>query len=271
MAAAKYGVATQMGNQGYSQRGARECCEIIWHGDIGDVTEVHAWTNRPARTGRRVRTSCRRKRPSRRRSIGKRGWAAAGAAPVQPRVCAAQLARVPRFRLRRDRRHGLPHPGHAQHGDAARPRPPASSASSWRARRSTRSRTAPSIRFDFPARGAHAARQGLLVRPADGAVPKFDGVPEGELIGDKDINGSLFIGDKGMVTTGCYGERYAAGAGGEDEGLQDAAAGALARSRTGEDGSAATTATGFAPARAASRRAPTSASRARSCSGCCSA
>ena len=31
-------------------------------------------------------------------------------------------------------------------------------------------------------------------------------MPEGELIGDKDINGSLFIGDKGMVTTGCYGE-----------------------------------------------------------------
>ena len=26
-------------------------------------------------------------------------------------------------------------------------------------------------------------------------------------MGDKDINGSLFIGDKGMVTTGCYGER----------------------------------------------------------------
>jgi hypothetical protein len=39
------------------------------------------------------------------------------------------------------------------------------------------------------------------------AQPKFEGVPEGELLGDKDINGSLFIGDKGMVTTGCYGER----------------------------------------------------------------
>jgi hypothetical protein len=38
-------------------------------------------------------------------------------------------------------------------------------------------------------------------------MPKFDGVPEGQLIGDKDINGSLFIGDKGMLTTGCYGER----------------------------------------------------------------
>jgi hypothetical protein len=38
-------------------------------------------------------------------------------------------------------------------------------------------------------------------------MPKFEGVPAGELIGDKDNNGSLFIGDKGMVTTGCYGER----------------------------------------------------------------
>jgi predicted dehydrogenase len=47
LAAARSGVATQMGNQGYSQVGARECCEIIWNGDIGDVTEVHAWTNRP--------------------------------------------------------------------------------------------------------------------------------------------------------------------------------------------------------------------------------
>src|SRR5579872_3618757 len=46
-AAARYGVATQMGNQGYSQPGARECCEMIWHGDIGNVSEVHAWTNRP--------------------------------------------------------------------------------------------------------------------------------------------------------------------------------------------------------------------------------
>ena len=45
--AAKYGVATQMGNQGYSNEGARQCCEMLWNGDIGDVKEVHAWTNRP--------------------------------------------------------------------------------------------------------------------------------------------------------------------------------------------------------------------------------
>ena len=42
-AAEKYKVATQMGNQGYSSGATRLACEIIWHGDIGDVTEVHAW------------------------------------------------------------------------------------------------------------------------------------------------------------------------------------------------------------------------------------
>ena len=46
-AAAKYKVATQMGNQGYSNDGARIAAEIIWSGEIGNVTEVHAWTSRP--------------------------------------------------------------------------------------------------------------------------------------------------------------------------------------------------------------------------------
>jgi hypothetical protein len=46
-AAAKYGVATQMGNQGYSNEGTRQCAEMIWGGEIGNVTEVHAWTDRP--------------------------------------------------------------------------------------------------------------------------------------------------------------------------------------------------------------------------------
>ncbi len=46
-AAAKYKVATQMGNQGYSNEGTRQCAEIIWSGEIGNVGEVHAWTDRP--------------------------------------------------------------------------------------------------------------------------------------------------------------------------------------------------------------------------------
>jgi predicted dehydrogenase len=46
-AAQKYKVASQMGNQGYSNEGTRQCAEMIWAGNIGNVTEVHAWTNRP--------------------------------------------------------------------------------------------------------------------------------------------------------------------------------------------------------------------------------
>lgn len=38
------GVATQMGNQGHSGEGIRQTCEWIWAGVIGDVREVHAWT-----------------------------------------------------------------------------------------------------------------------------------------------------------------------------------------------------------------------------------
>ncbi len=40
-------VVTQMGNQGHSKEGARLICEWIWDGAIGNVTEVHVWTNRP--------------------------------------------------------------------------------------------------------------------------------------------------------------------------------------------------------------------------------
>ena len=46
-AARKYKVVTQMGNQGHSGDGVRDICEWIWAGVIGDVEEVHAWTNRP--------------------------------------------------------------------------------------------------------------------------------------------------------------------------------------------------------------------------------
>lgn len=45
--AAKMGVVTQMGNQGTSENGLREAVEVIRSGAIGDVKEVHVWTNRP--------------------------------------------------------------------------------------------------------------------------------------------------------------------------------------------------------------------------------
>ncbi len=40
-------VATQMGNQGHSWDDARTAIEYVWAGAIGDVREVHVWTNRP--------------------------------------------------------------------------------------------------------------------------------------------------------------------------------------------------------------------------------
>ncbi|HOJ61325.1 MAG TPA: Gfo/Idh/MocA family oxidoreductase [bacterium] len=46
-AAHRYGVATQMGNQGAATDMHREVCEWIWAGLIGTVREVHSWTDRP--------------------------------------------------------------------------------------------------------------------------------------------------------------------------------------------------------------------------------
>lgn len=46
LAARKAGVATQMGNQGHSGEGIRELCEMIWSGVIGNIKEVHCWTDR---------------------------------------------------------------------------------------------------------------------------------------------------------------------------------------------------------------------------------
>jgi len=45
--AAEGKVVTQMGNQGHSLDDARKAIEYIQGGSIGDVKEVHVWTNRP--------------------------------------------------------------------------------------------------------------------------------------------------------------------------------------------------------------------------------
>ncbi len=45
--AKEMGVVTQMGNQGHGMEGGRLVNEWIWSGAIGDIREVHCWTNRP--------------------------------------------------------------------------------------------------------------------------------------------------------------------------------------------------------------------------------
>lgn len=46
-AAARYGVATQMGNQGHAMEGWRLVYEYVHCGALGDIVETHTWTDRP--------------------------------------------------------------------------------------------------------------------------------------------------------------------------------------------------------------------------------
>src|SRR5206468_3523923 len=113
LAAAKYGVATQMGNQGYSQPGAREAAEIIWRGAIGDMAcHIMGTPNMAMRLTAPTTVEC--------------------------------------IKLEGKAKYTFPY------------------------------RTA--IRFDFPARGAMPPVKVFWYDRME-AVPKFDGVPEGELIG----------------------------------------------------------------------------------------
>jgi predicted dehydrogenase len=47
VAAREAKVATQMGNQGHSSEEMRVVCEMVWSGVIGQIREVHVWTDRP--------------------------------------------------------------------------------------------------------------------------------------------------------------------------------------------------------------------------------
>ncbi len=49
--AKEYGVQTQMGNQGHSSEEIRQLVEWVDGGLLGDVTEVHAWCDRPVGGG----------------------------------------------------------------------------------------------------------------------------------------------------------------------------------------------------------------------------
>lgn len=203
-AAAKYKVATQMGNQGYSNDGARQCCEIIWNGDIGNVTEVHAWSNRPLKYWPQGPDVVLKEEPVP-ATLDWDVWL--GGAEMRP----YSPAYVPRSWR------AFPDFGCGAIGDMAchilgtanmalMLRDPISVEC---VRSEGKSQyTFPQknvIRFDFGPRGSMPPvkifwHDGSLTRPA------IEGVPEGTLLGDKDANGSLFIGDKGMVTTGTYGE-----------------------------------------------------------------
>src|ERR1051325_2689126 len=45
--ARKYGVVTQMGNQGSAENGLRRAVEVVQAGLIGPINQIHVWSNRP--------------------------------------------------------------------------------------------------------------------------------------------------------------------------------------------------------------------------------
>jgi predicted dehydrogenase len=203
--AAKYGVATQMGNQGYSNEGARQAAEIVWSGDIGQVTEVHAFSDRPGKYwvqgpdvepkpdpvpatldwdlwqgGMEPRPFSTAYIP-----IKWRGYPEFGCGAVGDMAC--HILGTPNMALKL----GDPISVECvqQEGKGKYTYPKSSI-----------------LRWDFPARGNLAP---VSVYWYDGLMnqPEIKGVPATELLGDSDINGSVFVGDKGVMTTGCYGER----------------------------------------------------------------
>ena len=259
-AAVKYKVATQMGNQGYSNEGTRQCAEMIWAGEIGAVTEVHAWTDRPwwpqgltelpggedpvpATLDWDLWLGIANSRPY---TIGGpgypnkygnfyqpfnwRGFFDFGCGALGDMACHILGASNMALKL------GSPTSVECIKKEGA---------SSFQFPKES------VIRYDFPARGSMPPVK-LFWYDSQKETPKIPGVPEGELLGDirrartegepppggaarggrggrggrspggpqgqiftwqddvkyesGDPDGSLFVGDKGMITTGTYGE-----------------------------------------------------------------
>ena len=207
LAAAEYKVATQMGNQGYSQPGTRECCEIIWHGDIGVVTEVHAWTNRPDPYWPQGPDVVPEEKavPE---TLDWEAWLGGSLMrPYSPAYVPHNWRGFPDFgcgAIGDMACHIMGAPNMALRLHTVAPTSVECIHIEGKAKYTFPYRTA--IRFDFPARGSMPPVKVFWYDRLK-EQPKIEGVPEGEMLGDRDINGSLFVGTKGMLTTGCYGER----------------------------------------------------------------
>jgi len=198
--ARKYNLATQMGNQGHSGNGVRQICEMVWSGAIGPVREAHIWTNRPVWPQGIDRPSSTPRVPD---TLDWDVWI--GPAPERPYHPAYHP-----FKWR-----GWWDFGCGSLGDmgchimdpanwALKLCPPISVELVDSSPRNDE--TAPKwaiIRYEFPARGDMPA---LTMYWYDGGKlpPRPPEVPADEKIGDGN-NGSMFIGDKGIICAGEYG------------------------------------------------------------------
>jgi predicted dehydrogenase len=201
-AARKYRVATQMGNQGHSNEGARQLCEMIWAGEIGNVKEVHAWTNRP------LWPQGLKEAPAGEPVPGTFDWDV-WLGPASQRPFSSEYAP---FKWR-----GFFDFGCGALGDMAchildpanwalqLGYPTSIECTKQEGRTDLCFPNKSVIRFEFPARGNMPP---VTVTWYDGGeMPaRPEGIDRDTKLGDGD-NGSLFIGDKGIITTGTYGQR----------------------------------------------------------------
>jgi predicted dehydrogenase len=207
MAARKYGVVTQMGNQGHSGEGVRRCVEMVRSGAIGKIHEAHCWTDRPGVEGKawwpqgvvaplekqRVRKSLdwklwlnvAQKRPYNKDYLpfDWRGWWDFGCGALGDMACHILDPAMWALEL------GPPDSVEIvmQEGNTEQSGP-----------------VRQTIRFEFPARGDMPP---LTLYWYDGGnkPPHPEGVPEEERLG-RGTNGSYFVGDKGVMTLDTYGE-----------------------------------------------------------------
>ena len=205
--ARKYRVATQMGNQGHSSGGTRRLCEIIWSGMVGEISEVHVWTDRPIWPQGVAEPLPEEPTPS---TMAWDLWI--GAAPMRSH----NRGYAP-FKWR-----GWWDFGCGALGDmgchnmdppfwALDLRDPVSVECVHQ--EGNNDQTGPTkgiVKYEFPRRKNEFAKKKMgpvtVYWYEGGALPERpEGIPEDEILG-KNNNGSLFIGSKGMVTTGGYGE-----------------------------------------------------------------
>ena len=194
-----YRVATQMGNQGHSGEGVRRLCEWIWGGAIGNVLEAHIWTNRPIWPQGVARPKNVDKIPA---TLDWDLWL--GTAPVRP----YNRGYAP-FAWR-----GWWDFGAGALGDmACHIMDPAYMAlkltypeSIEAVSEGNNAETFPKwsiITYQFAARGDMPPVK-VVWYDGNKLPPRPEGVGADETLGDGD-NGTIFVGDKGMLACGCYG------------------------------------------------------------------
>jgi predicted dehydrogenase len=192
-------LATQMGNQGHAGEGGRLTCEWIWSGAIGDVREVHCWTNRPVwKTGMDRPTEIVSVPPTMdwNQWIGPAPWR-----PYNPAYAPWSWRAWVDFgtgALGDMGAHIFDHPYWAlklEYPETVQASSTKFNGDSWP--------VAEKITYTFPARGNMPPVK--LIWYDGGLMPERpDFIEPGRKMGDGD-GGVLYVGDKGALMHGCYG------------------------------------------------------------------